>query len=413
MIDIQHWQTKNGAQVYFVRTPEPAMLDIQIVFPAGSARDGQLAGLAQATNTMLNQAAGQLNADQIATAFDNVGAQYGAEVNRDMASVQLRALTDPKFLNPAIQTFATVLTTPTFASAAWQRMQKQQLIELQAVQQSPGQIAQRMFYKQLYGDQPYGHPVNGTIETVTRLTPQDLEQFYKHYYVASNAIVAMVGAIDKPTAAKIAEQIVASLQKGQPAAALKIATNEQQPQSKAVVFPSQQTTILIGQIGMNKLDPAYFPLQVGNHILGAGGSMVSRLFQEVRNKRGLTYGVNSNFATLAAAGPFYIGLKTRSDQAKTAIQVTQQTLQTFIKQGPSEAELIAAKKNILGEFPLYFSNNANLLSQVVNLAFYQLPLDYYDTYREKINAVTVGQIRTAFQQRIHPATMTTVTVGKE
>lgn len=411
VLDIQHWQTKNGAQVYFVAAPELPMLDVQVVFNAGSARDGKLAGLAQATNAMFNQGAGVLNADQIAAQFDNVGAQYGAGVNRDLASVQLRSLTDPKFLNPALQTLTAILTAPNFPANAWQRVQKQMLISLQAEQQSPKQIARNAFYKSLYGDQPYAHSVSGMTATISKLTPQDLQQFYKQYYVASNAIVAIVGAVDKQTAAKIAEQLVAQLPVGQAVTALPVVTGSPHAQEQSIVFPSQQTTVLIGQIGINKSDPDYFPLYVGNHVLG-GGLLVSRLFEEVRNKRGLTYGINSSFVTLGARGPFYVGLQSRSDQAKTAIAVTQHTLQTFVNDGPTEQELMAAKKNIIGEFPLHFSNNADLLDNLVNIAFYNLPLDYYDTYRQKINAVTVQQVRNAFQQHIHPNNMIIVTVGE-
>lgn len=411
VMNVQHWQTKNGVQVYFIAAPELPMVDISVVFNAGSARDGAAFGLSQATIAMLNQGAGQLNADQIAANFENVGAQYAGNITRDFAAVRLRSLSDPKFLNPALQTLTTVLTTPTFPQDGWQLIQKQMLIALAEEQQSPMQIARNAFAKTLYGNQPYGYPIAGTVDTVSKLSLKDLKDFYKKYYVANNAIVAMVGAIDRTTAAKIAEQIVAALPTGEAAKPLATMVGPKQAETKAVYFPSQQTTIFIGQVGINQLDPDFFPLSVGNHILG-GGILTSRLFEEVRNKRGLTYGVSSRFALYAANGPFYIALQSRNDQANNAIAITQQTLQKFISDGPTDKELVAAKKNIIGEFPLHFSSNADLLENLVDIAFYHLPLDYYDNYRQKVDAVMPSQIRNAFQQRIHPNTMVTVTVGQ-
>lgn len=411
VMNIQQWETKNGVKVYFIAAPELPMVDISVVFNAGSARDGVAAGISQATIAMLNQGAAQLNADQIAENFESVGAQYAGSVTRDIASVRLRSLTDPKLLNSALQTLTSVLTKPTFPQDGWQRIQKQMLIALAEEQQSPMLIARNTFIKTLYGDQPYAHPIVGTVGTVSKLSLKDLKGFYKKYYVANNAIVAIVGAVDRATAAKIAEQIVMALPVGEAAKPLATMVGPKQAEKKAVYFPSQQTTVLMGQVGINQLDPNFFSLYVGNHILG-GGVLTSRLFEEVRNKRGLTYAVSSKFALYAANGPFYIVLQSRNDQANNAIAITQQTLQKFINDGPTDKELVVAKKNIIGEFPLHFSSNADLLENLVSIAFYHLPLDYYNSYTQKIDAVTRSQIRNTFQQRIHPNTMLTVTVGQ-
>jgi len=411
VLPVQHWQTKNGAQVYFVAAPELPIIDIQVVFDAGSARDAKQAGLAQATNAMLNEGAGKLSADQIAAQFDNVGAQYDVSVNQDMASIHLRSLVDAKFLNPALQTFTTVITAPNFPSDAWKRVQKQTLIGIQAEQQAPMKVASNNFFKTLYANQPYAHPVLGEADTVEKLMITDLQRFYKQYYVAKNAIVAIVGAIDRQKAEQLAEQLIAQLPARDTVKPLPMAAPTDKAQAITVNFPGAQTAIMIGQVGINRISADYFPLYVGNYTLG-GGVLVSRLFEEVRNKRGLTYGVSSRLVPLYARGPFYIGLQTRSEQVSQAISVTQQTLKRFVQMGPTDQELQAAKKHITAEFLLNFGNNTDVLNRLITIAFYHLPLDYYDTYRQKVTAVTTQQVKEAFQRTIQLDKMLIVTVGK-
>lgn len=410
VLPIQHWQTKNGAQVYFVESKQLPMVDIEIVFNAGSARDGSQLGIAQLTNSMLNEGTKTLDADQIARRFDQVGAQYGASIDRDKATVKLRSLIEPKFLVPALETFADILSNTSFPQNALQRVQKQTLIALQQEKQSPSTIARNDFDKNLYFNQPYGHSVLGTQAVVESLKAQDLQKFYRQYYVAKNATIAIVGDVDRQKAEAIAEQITKGLPTGSAASLLPQPLALTKSDEQKINYPSQQTTVLIGQIGIAKKDPDFFPLSVGNHILG-GGVLTSRLFEEVRNKRGLSYGVSSQFSTAQIPGPFAIILQTRNDQVKNAVEATRQTLQDFLNNGPTEKELKQAKQNIIGSFPLAIADNASILGNLVNIGFYQLPLDYLDTYRDNVNAVTLDQIRTAFKKHIQPDKMVTVMVG--
>lgn len=410
VLDIQHWQTKQGAQVYFVQTKQLPMVDVQVVFNAGSARDGKLFGIANLTNELLSQGTKALNADQIALQFESLGAIYDAGINRDMASLRLRSLSEAKILNPAIKTFAQVLTSANFPTDALQRTQKQILIALQQEQQTPTAIARNEFYKALYGEQPYGHSMLGSAETVARLTANDLQKFYQQYYVAKNAVIAIVGDLTEQKAHDIAEQITAGLPIGNVAEQLPSPVPPIKSLQKSVAFPAKQTTVLIGQIGMAEKDPDYFPLYVGNYILG-GGQLVSRLFDEVRSKNGLVYQVGSQFKTLQVPGPFVVPLQTRQEQAQRAVQLTRKVLGNFVTNGPTEKELVAAKKNIIGSFPLGLASNDAILDNLIMIGFYQLPLDYLDTYRQKVDAVTVEQIRDVFKRRIHLDQMITIMVG--
>ena len=167
---------------------------------------------------------------------------------------------------------------------------------------------------------------------------------------------------------------------------------------------------MTGQTGMRYGDPDYFALYVGNHILGGGG-LVSRLFQEVREKRGLSYGASSYFAPRRDAGPFMASISTRGDQAAEGFSVLKKTIADFIEQGPTEDELVAVKKNITGGFPLRIDSNKKISGYLSVIGFYGLPLDYLDRFNERIEAVTVAEIRDAFQRRVDPDKFVTVLVG--
>lgn len=410
---IQHWQTQNGARVYFVPAPQLPMADVRVMFDAGSARDADKNGLAALTGAMLAEgvktATGELNADEIAERFAALGARFGAGADRDSASVSLRSLTEGKLLQPALDLMAEVLRAPSFPAAAFERERNRMLVGLRQQEQSPGDSASKNFYKALYADHPYAGEPGGNEQSVSKLTREDAAAFHARYYVAQNAVVAIVGALSRADAEALAEQVVGSLPSGERAPTLP-AVAPQVPQTIRIPHPSAQTHILLGQIGMSRDDPDYFPLLAGNHILGGNG-LVSRISNEVREKRGLSYSAYSYFAPMRVAGPYTLGLQTRNDKADEALQVLRDTLSTFVTKGPSEKELKAAKQNISGGFALRLDSNSKLLDYLALIGFYNLPLDYLDTYARHVEQVTLAQIKDAFQRRIKPEQMVTVIVG--
>jgi zinc protease len=173
---------------------------------------------------------------------------------------------------------------------------------------------------------------------------------------------------------------------------------------------SAQAHVLIGQPGIRRVDPAFFPITVGNYILGGGG-FVSRLTEQVREKRGLSYSVYSYFSPGLHAGAFTVGLQTRPDQAAQAVDVATEVLKRFVQEGPTERELQAAKDNLIGGFALRLDSNRKLLEQLANIGWNRLPLNYLDTWTDEIRRVTVADIRAAFQRVLQPERMVTVIVG--
>ncbi|MGZ8195791.1 MAG: M16 family metallopeptidase [Methylosarcina sp.] len=407
---IEHWQTNQGSRVYFVQSESLPLVDIVVAFDAGSARDGAQHGLSSLTSSLLDSGAGKWNADDIAQRFESVGAQFGASISNDMATVSLRTLTDKPLFDKAISTLQEILAKPAFNEEDFQREQKRTLAALKQREESPGELASIAFYNALYGTHPYAHPEAGVIDTVSRLKADDLRRFYQQYYVAANAIVVIVGDLSKGQAEQTAEKLLAHLPEGPKPAPLPSVVLPAKAQNLHQEFPSTQTHVLVGLPGIDRKDPDFFSLYVGNHILG-GSALVSKLFEEIREKRGLAYSASSSFIPMVKKGPFVLSLQTRNDQTAEALNVLNQTLADFIGKGPTEEELIAAKKNITGGFAMRFDTNKKLANTVAMIGFYQLPLDYLDTFQQKVEQVTASSVAEAFQRHIDLKLLQTITVG--
>ncbi len=407
---IQHWTTANGARVFYVLAPELPMVDIQFIFDGGSARDGDHQGVALLTNALLDQGAGELDADAIAERLEGVGARLSTSAHRDMAIIGLRSLTDEALLQPALEVLKLILGRPSFPASALERERKRMLVALQAKAQDPGDIAQKAFFRALYGRHPYATPSLGTEQSLRALSRDDVSAHHRRYYVARNAVIAVVGALPRPRVEALVERLAAVLPAGDKAPALPPVTPLDKAVERHIEHPSTQTHILMGQPGMKRKDPDYFPLYVGNHILGGSG-LVSRISEEIREKRGLAYSAYSYFMPMRKLGPYTLGLQTRNDQATEALRVLRATLVDFVDKGPTARELRASKRNITGGFPLRIASNGKIVSNLAMIGFYELPLDYLETFNQRVAAVTREQILQAFQRRIHPQRMVTITVG--
>lgn len=407
----EKWQTANGVRVVFYSAKEVPMLDVSLAFAAGSSYDGEHFGLSALTSRMLNQGNAGQNATVIAEALADNGAQFSIENSRDMVIFNLRTLVRPDALLQASKTFTQIISHPDFPDDAFVREKNQLLMAIEQSYESPEEIADRAFFRALYQQHPYAHPVNGTEEALQSIDKAQLMQFYHRYYIAQNAVLVMVGDVRSETAHQLAEQFTKELPKGTPAPAVTQAPQLLKSEQINTVFPSSQTMIRLGQIGIDHHNPHYFPLMVGNYILG-GGSLVSRLAIEVREKRGLTYGVDSQFSPMPGEGPFLISLSTRNQQTKQALEIIDRVLHTYINEGPDEHELKAAKQYLTGSFPLSLASNRSIATLLLRMEFYHLPDDYLETYVTRINAVTKDEIKQAFKQQIQLDKLLLVTVGQ-
>ena len=299
---------------------------------------------------------------------------------------------------------------PDFPEDALERKRSQMLIAIKAKEQSPAAIAKDAFMSAIYQSHPYGQPSDGNEVSIKAITRKDVVSFYNKFYTAKNSMIAIVGAIDRKSAEEISEDIVNALQDGEKVSLLSKVKDLDDSKNIFIEYPSTQTHILVGQPGVKRGDADYFPLYVGNHILGGGG-MVSRLFEEVREKRGLSYSVYSYFNPMLFKGPFIAGLQTKTDQSDEAISVVLENIKNYIELGPTEEELISAKKNIIGGFPLRADSNSKILNYLVVIGYYKLPLDYLRTFNTNVEAVTIEHIKDAFKRRLTVDKLVTVKVG--
>lgn len=410
--EIQTWQTENGAKVLFVPANEIPMLDVRIVFDAGSARDDGLSGLAVLTNGLLAEGAAGNTAQQIAQAFESVGANIDYDASRDMAYVGVRSLTEARYLAPAIESLTQVLTQPDFPANAYQRELNHMKVSVKARQQSPAAIADEAFNKAVFGEHPYASPVSGTADSLEKISLEAVRAFYQQYYVAKNATVVIVGNVERRQAEEIINAIVSALPVGEKAAALPEVKPLTEAKKIIIDYPSAQTHIFVGQPGTKRGDEDYFTLYVANHPFGGSG-FASRLVDVIREDRGLAYSVYSYFAPLREAGAFTLGMQTKTDQTQQALTLLDEQLRKYVKEGPSEDELEASMSNITGSFPLQIDSNSKLLGYLAMIGFYGLPIDYLDHFISNVKAVDVEQIKDALRRRVHPDKMVTVIVGKQ
>jgi len=409
---IQTWQTGNGAKVLFVPAAEIPMLDVRIVFDAGSARDAGLSGLSLLTNGLLAEGAAGKNSQQIAEAFESVGAQIEYDAARDMAVVGVRSLTESRYLSVAIESLQQVLTQPDFPPVAYQRELNRMKIAVKARQQSPSALASVAFNKAVFGTHPYASPISGSKESLEKMTLEDVRAFYQQYYVASNATVVIVGNVEREQAEAIVKTLVSALPVGEKPAALPAVKPLTEAKKIVIDYPSAQTHIFVGQPGVKRGDQDYFSLYVGNHPFGGSG-FTSRLVDVIREENALAYSVYSYFSPLRELGPFAMGMQTKTEQTEQALTLLDQQLKKYVEQGPEKDELAASKSNITGGFPLNIDSNGKLLEYIAMIGFYDLPIDYLDHFIDNIKAVDVDMINDALKRRVHPDRMVTVVVGKQ
>lgn len=416
-VPIAHWQLPNGAKIYLAATDALPIVDVQVDFDAGSRRDPiAQTGLAGVTAGMVEKgvlARGTdkaLDENELGEAWADLGAEFGVGVGGDRMSFSLRTLAEPALLERAVALAARQIGEPAFPDAVWQRERQRVIAALRESLTQPGTQANRAFVSEVYGDHVYG--AQATEATLAAIDTQAMRARYAQTIVPCRAKLSIVGAVTRARAEQIALQLLARLPQQSCPALPDVADVPALNEAKEarIPFESAQAHVWMGQPGYARSDSRHFALTLGNYILGGGG-FVSRLTEQVREQRGLAYSVYSSFAPGLHAGAFRIGFQTRPDQATQAVKVARDVLTKFVAEGPTDAELQAAKDNLIGGFPLLLDSNAKLLSNVANIAWNDLPLDYLQTWTAHMNAITVADVRAAFAAVLQPERMVTVVVG--
>ena len=418
---IQEFKTKAGVPVMFVQTTALPIVDVDLRFDAGSARDGSISkdgfGIANMTATMLEQGSKSLDEDAFTRAVETLGINLSSSAYKDMFIVSLRSLSDDKHLLPAVDLMTQMVSEPTFNDEVLARNKSRLLVGLQQQKQDPGSLASIAFDKALYGSHPYAHPSVGTLESVPTIQKQQLIDFKNRYLVAANASIAMTGNLTLVQAKKLAEDITTKLSAGQAAADLP----EPKPLTKSkhihIPFPSTQTTVLMGQLGSKRAtNPTAQQQQtnfaVGNEIM-AGGDFNARLMTEIRQNLGYTYGISGSMNPMLARGPYQIGFSTRNDKARAAIDASLAVIDDTLEKGVTQDEIRLTKDNLKNSFPMGFASNAGINGLLGMMNFYQLPNTYLADYVNRIDQVTLSGVNKTLRDTLNPDNFLIVTVGQD
>lgn len=397
-IEIKSWTTNQGSVVMYYNTPEIPMADIRLIFSAGSVRDGTKHGLSRMANRLLMEGSGDLNSKQFKNKLSETGAQLYVGSLREMAFINLRTLTDSKYFDPAIGLLISAVSLPHYSSPEVEKAIGDMLIDISLKNESPSQIAEEAIWAQIYNDHPYSNHPGGKKSSISNITSSHLSEFHASHYVAKNATIAIVGDLTEVQAKNLAERISSSLPTGERPPKIQDFTKFK-PSNVYIETNSDQTHLRIGSIGISRTDKDYFPMIVGNHILG-GSSLVSLLFEEIRNKRGLSYSVYSYFIPTEIKGPFVLGLQTSGKKQNIALEESMRVLRNFIEKGPSVESFNLAKKNLVSGFINQIDSNRKLIGYISMMGFYQLPLNYLEMFSKKVEEVSIADVKDSFKRRI-------------
>jgi zinc protease len=407
---IEHWVAPSGAKVYFVETRVLPILDVSVDFAAGTVYGpADKTGVAGLTRALLDAGAGDLDEEQISARLVDLGARMGGSADADRAGVSLRTLSSKGEREAALDLLRTVLAAPTFPASVLAREKARTIAGIREADTRPDSIAAKRFAAAIYPGHAYG--ASATVESVERIGRDDLVAFHRDHYTARRAVVSIIGDVSRAEAEALAQRLTEALPAGKSDEGIPPVAKPARGTAK-IAHPATQAHIHIGAPAIARTDPDYYALLLGNYVLGGGG-FVSRLMQEVREKRGYAYSVYSYFAPRRLEGPFEIGLQTKREQADAAIKVVEEVLAKFLADGPSEKELAAAKKNLVDGLALRIDSNAKILGYLTSIGFYGLPLSYLDDFPARINAVTAEQVKAAFQRHVKPEHLVTVIVAAD
>jgi len=346
---------------------------------------------------------------EISDALADVAAQRGGGPGTDRSGMSIRTLSSSSERDQSIRVLARLLAHPSIPDEFFLRDKARTISSLKEGLTKSESIADKAFWRLAYNGHPYGNET--TVESVEAITRDDLLQFHQTHYVANRAVIAMIGDVTREQANAIAIELTRRLPQGEPLPELP-AVSASTAIEQRYPHPASQSHLLLGMPALARGDKDFFALTVGNYILGGGG-FVSRIYREVREQRGLAYSSYSYFNPMTQPGPYIAGLQTRKDQTDEALKVVRETIATFLRDGPTEAELKAAKDNLIGGFALRIDNNRKILDNLSMIGYHQLPLDYLDTWTAQVSRVTVADIRSAFARKLSLDRMVTVVVGAE
>jgi zinc protease len=408
-LDIQPVTSPGGIEFWLVEEPAIPIVAIEMAFEGGARIDPEdKAGVANMVAGLLDEGAGEMDSVAFAKERDRISARYGFSAGRDTMSVSARMLAENAAESAAL--LATALTEPRFDPAPMERMRGRILSSIAESETDPGSVARKTWFANAFPDHPYGRPVEGRAETVSELTREDLVAATGRLLTRSNVTIGIVGALDAEEAGRLVDTILGDLPEGAPITA-EPAPDTPPPGTEVVTLDVPQSAAIFGHHGLRREDPDFIPAFVMNHILGGGG-FSSKLTEEVREKRGLAYGVYSYLQVLEAAELHMGGVRTANERMGESLEVIRAQWRRMAEDGPTQERLDDAKKYLTGAFPLRFDSNAKIADYLVFVQRAELGLDYFDRRNDLIEAVTLEDVKRVAARLLKPEELSIVVVGQ-
>ncbi len=398
-----------GIEAWLVREPMVPLIALNFAFTGGANEDPtDKPGVAHFTASVVDEGAGELDSKAFHERLEARAIELGFSAGRDQFFGSLRTLAVNR--DVAFELLRLSVTAARFDAEAVERVRRQIFAELRRETTSPNDIADRLWWDTAFAGHPYGRPINGSLESMARIGADDLKAYTQRVFARRHLKIAIVGDIDAATVATLLDRVFGAL----PAAPELRAVSAASPQGlgRRVVadLDVPQAVIMFGGPGIARKDPDFITAYIVNHILG-GGAFSSRLYREVREKRGLVYGIHTALTTLAHTALFTGGTATRGERAGETLEIAEQEVRRLAESGPSEEEVAKAKSFLQGSYALNFDSSSKIANQLVQMQIEDLGIDYIERRKKLIDAVTLDDAKRVAKRLLDAALLVTV-VGR-
>jgi len=400
----------NGIVLLVAERPAVPIVAVRLLTRAGAVFDPEdRAGLANLTGALLTRGTAKRTGPEIDSAIEFVGGSLEAAAGRDSLTVALSV--QKKDFSLGLDLLSEVVLSPTFPAAEVTRKVAEIQAAIQRSNEDPGTLATRALSRLVYPSHPYGRPVEGTRESVARLTRDDVVKFYARQARPDATVVAVVGAVTVDEARReITARLGSWARPSDPPPSITPPTVAMTPHEETIKRELTQSTLMFGRRAVRQTEPDYFPLSVASYVLGGGST--SRLYTRVRDESGLAYAVYSWVSPARYGAAFAVSAQTRTAEVPKVVVMIREELARMTREPVSERELALAKQYLIGSFPFRLDTSSKVADFLAAIEDQGLGLDYADRYKERIGRVTVRDVQDVATKYFPPASFSLVTVGE-
>jgi zinc protease len=401
---------KLGIEAWLVQSHQLPMVNVHVSFKVGSIHDGEKNGVSSLTASLIPEGSGQMNAEEFTQEIEKMGAMFSATPHRLKSTFSMRMLSEHKQTSFAL--LGQAVSQPHFDTDAFERVRDAVKTSILAGQQNPSHVGSLLLQKHFYEGHPYGRPVTGTFESVEQLTPFDVKRFYDQNYHLKNMVVSVVGDITAEELGTYLDTIFIDLKPGEKANDLPSVPSQHLPLMIRQEMNVPQSTVYLAHAGITRQDPRYYAVFVMNYVLGGGG-FNSRLMEEIREKRGLAYGVYSYLEILPNTGSFRASVSTKNEDVMQSIALIKSEMARFKREGTNQKEYDGAISYLKGSFPLRLDSSSKILGYLDTMQLENLGVEYLDMWTKHIEKVTKEDVERVAKELLREDHLMTVIVGGE